>query len=163
DTVTAIQAGAVLGYQALAGGLIRRVREELAQASDLASAEVQVIATGGLANAPWINGVDGIDVVDPDLTLSGLVILHAEVAGGEPRHIRARRRGTRDGRRHVVASGDARQRRPAARRVRVSDRRAGGRPARFSTIGHRAAGRARGDRGRRRRGDRRPRGPRTRR
>jgi type III pantothenate kinase len=84
DTVTGIQAGAVLGYQALASGLIRRAREELADTTGAPSAEVHVIATGGLSNAPWINGVVGIDIVDPDLTLSGLVILHAEVAGGEP-------------------------------------------------------------------------------
>ena len=28
--------------------------------------------------------VDGIDAIDPDLTLKGLAILHAEVSGGEP-------------------------------------------------------------------------------
>jgi type III pantothenate kinase len=84
DTVTAIQAGTVLGYQALASGLIRRVRDELAGTSGVNQTDVHVIATGGLSNAPWINGVEGIDIVDPDLTLSGLVILHAEIAGGEP-------------------------------------------------------------------------------
>ena len=26
----------------------------------------------------------GFDVIDPDLTLKGLAILHAEVGGGEP-------------------------------------------------------------------------------
>ena len=28
--------------------------------------------------------LEGIDVVDPDLTLKGLAILHAEVSGGQP-------------------------------------------------------------------------------
>jgi hypothetical protein len=45
---------------------------------------VRAIATGGIAQAPWIRGLDGIDEVDPELTLKGLAILHAEVTGGEP-------------------------------------------------------------------------------
>jgi hypothetical protein len=28
--------------------------------------------------------VDGVEIIDPDLTLKGLAILYAEVAGGEP-------------------------------------------------------------------------------
>jgi hypothetical protein len=34
--------------------------------------------------APWVRGLEGIEAVDPDLTLKGLAILHAEVGGGEP-------------------------------------------------------------------------------
>jgi hypothetical protein len=28
--------------------------------------------------------VEGVEVIDPDLTLKGLAILYAEVAGGDP-------------------------------------------------------------------------------
>ncbi len=84
DTIQAIQSGTVLGYQALAGGLLAQVRAELAEASGVAAEAVHAIATGGLSRAPWIRGVRGFDVIDPDLTLKGLAILHAEVGGGEP-------------------------------------------------------------------------------
>ena len=84
DTVSAIQAGTVLGYQALANGLIGRARVELAEASGTTTGDVRVILTGGLSAAPWARGIDGVDAIDPDLTLKGLAILHAEVGGGQP-------------------------------------------------------------------------------
>jgi type III pantothenate kinase len=84
DTVGAIQSGSVLGYQALAAGLLERVRAELAEANGVSPAEVKAIATGGLSRAAWVRGVRGFDIVDPELTLKGLAILHAEVGGGEP-------------------------------------------------------------------------------
>jgi type III pantothenate kinase len=84
DTVSAMQAGTVFGYQALATGLLDRVRRELADASGVAPGEVRAILTGGLSAAPWARSLDGIDAIDPDLTLKGLAILHAEVGGGEP-------------------------------------------------------------------------------
>jgi len=84
DTVSAIQSGTVLGYQALAGGLLERVRAELAESNGVTPSDVHTIATGGLSRAPWIRAVRGIDAIDPDLTLKGLAILHAEVGGGEP-------------------------------------------------------------------------------
>ncbi len=84
DTVSAIQSGAVLGYQALAAGLIARIRSELAATTGIAPRDVKAILTGGLSRAPWVQALEGIDAVDPDLTLRGLAILHAEVAGGEP-------------------------------------------------------------------------------
>jgi type III pantothenate kinase len=84
DTVSAIQAGAVIGHQALTAGLLARIREELAATAGIAPGDVRAILTGGLSAAPWVRGLDGIDAVDPDLTLRGLAILHAEVAGGEP-------------------------------------------------------------------------------
>ena len=84
DTVGAIQSGAILGYQALAAGLLERVRVELAEANGVAPAEVRAIATGGLSRLPWARGIRGIDTIDPELTLKGLAILHAEVGGGEP-------------------------------------------------------------------------------
>src|SRR6185295_18801295 len=84
DTVSAIQAGTVLGYQALANGLIGRARAELAEASGTTTGDVRVILTGGLSAAPWARGIEGVDAIDPDLTLKGLAILHAEVGGGQP-------------------------------------------------------------------------------
>ena len=84
DTVTAIQSGAVLGYHALVTGLLARIRRELAEANGVAPADVRAILTGGLSSAPWAATLADIDAIDPDLTLKGLAILHAEVGGGEP-------------------------------------------------------------------------------
>jgi type III pantothenate kinase len=84
DTVTAMQSGTVFGYQALAAGLIVRVRGELAQGAGIEPRDVRVILTGGLSAAPWARAIDGVDAIDPDLTLKGLAILHAEVSGGQP-------------------------------------------------------------------------------
>lgn len=84
DTVSAMQSGTVFGYQALASGLLARIRTELANQCDVLPAAVQAILTGGLSAAPWARGIDGVDHIDPDLTLKGLAILHAEVAGGQP-------------------------------------------------------------------------------
>ena len=84
DTVSAMQAGTIFGYQALAAGLLARVRRELADANGVAPSDVKAILTGGLSAAPWARALEGIDVIDPDLTLKGLAILHAEVGGGEP-------------------------------------------------------------------------------
>ena len=84
DTVSAIQAGTVLGYQALAAGLLARVRRELADAAGIAPRDVKAILTGGLSAGALGAGARGHRRVDPDLTLEGLAILHAEVAGGEP-------------------------------------------------------------------------------
>src|ERR671913_869225 len=79
DTVSAMQSGTVFGYQALAAGLLARVRVELADANDVVPADVRAILTGGLSAAPWARALEGIDAIDPDLTLKGLAILHAEV------------------------------------------------------------------------------------
>ena len=84
DTVSAIQSGTILGYQALLTGLLARMRRELADAGAVEASDVHTILTGGLSSAPWAASLDGIDVIDPDLTLKGLAILHAEVAGGQP-------------------------------------------------------------------------------
>jgi type III pantothenate kinase len=84
DTVSAIQSGAILGYQALADGLIVRIRTELAEAAGIEPGGVRVILTGGLSGAPWARALAGVDAIDPDLTLKGLAILHAEVGGGQP-------------------------------------------------------------------------------
>ena len=83
DTVSAMQSGTVFGYQALAAGLLARVRRELADTHDLDPSAIHAILTGGLSNAPWVRALDGIEAIDPDLTLKGLAILHAEVSGGQ--------------------------------------------------------------------------------
>jgi type III pantothenate kinase len=83
DTVSAMQSGTVFGYQALAEGLLARIRRELADLDGGRPSEVHTILTGGLSAAPWARDLEGVDVIDPDLTLKGLAILHAEVAGGE--------------------------------------------------------------------------------
>lgn len=84
DTVSAIQSGAVLGYQALVSGLLARMRRELADADDVSPADIHVVLTGGLSRLPWASAIEGVEAIDPDLTLKGLAILHAEVAGGQP-------------------------------------------------------------------------------
>ncbi len=84
DTVSAMQSGTIFGYQALASGLLARVRRELADATGIAPSDVKAILTGGLSAEPWARAIEGIDAIDPDLTLKGLAILHAEVSGGEP-------------------------------------------------------------------------------
>jgi type III pantothenate kinase len=83
DTVAAMQAGTIFGYQALASGLLARVRRELADQSGVEPGTVKAVLTGGLSAAPWATGVEGVDAIDPDLTLEGLAILHAEVTSGE--------------------------------------------------------------------------------
>jgi type III pantothenate kinase len=84
DTVSAIQSGTILGYLALADGLIDRIRRELAEAANVEPNGVRVVLTGGLSAAPWARTVAGVDAIDPDLTLKGLAILQAEVGGGQP-------------------------------------------------------------------------------
>jgi type III pantothenate kinase len=84
DTVAAIQAGSVLGHRALVEGLLARTRRELAEGTAVAPRDVPAILTGGLSATPWAREIEGVDAIDPDLTLRGLAILHAEVAGGAP-------------------------------------------------------------------------------
>src|SRR5436190_7554091 len=72
DTVSAIQSGAVLGYRALTDGLLERIRRELADANATRPADIHVILTGGLSAAAWVRGLEGVEAVDPDLTLKGL-------------------------------------------------------------------------------------------
>ena len=83
DTVSAMQSGTVFGYQALTSGLLARIRGELAEMGGVAPADVRAILTGGLSAAPWAQSLPGVDAIDPDLTLKGLAILHAEVVAGE--------------------------------------------------------------------------------
>ena len=68
NTVHALQSGLVLGYAELVKGMVRRFKRELGE-------DAHVIATGGLANV--VAEEAGVfDVVDPDLTLTGLRIVY---------------------------------------------------------------------------------------
>lgn len=86
DTVSAMQSGTVFGYQALAGGLIGRIRAELAADSGVPVGQVRTILTGGLSAATWASSIEGVEIIDPDLTLKGLAILHAEVTAARGGH-----------------------------------------------------------------------------
>ena len=68
NTIHTMQSGLVLGFAGLVEGLVRRLKGELGE-------DAKVIATGGLAEviAP---ATDVIDVVDPQLTLRGLKLIH---------------------------------------------------------------------------------------
>jgi type III pantothenate kinase len=81
DTAAAIRVGTVLGHRVMIEGLVERLRRELAAGAGIAPADVQVVLTGGLAALPWAQTVEGVDLVDPDLTLRGLVLFHQAVAG----------------------------------------------------------------------------------
>jgi len=50
----------------------------------VAARDVHVVLTGGLSQGSWAGALEGIEAIDPELTLKGLAILHAEVAGGQP-------------------------------------------------------------------------------
>lgn len=84
NTIDAIRSGTVLGYQALVTGMLARLRSELADAAGVDPSAVHTILTGGLSGASWARSIAAVDEIDPDLTLKGLAIFHAEVSGGEP-------------------------------------------------------------------------------
>jgi type III pantothenate kinase len=69
NTVASMQAGVVIGYLGLVQGLLEKMRQEM-------ESSPRVIATGGLTSLlePDLRGC--VDEVDPDLTLTGLRILH---------------------------------------------------------------------------------------
>jgi type III pantothenate kinase len=79
DTVEAMQAGAILGHVGLVWELTRSIKSELAGAG-----EVPVVVTGGASAAPWASLLRDVDVIDPQLTLKGLALLHAEVGTAVP-------------------------------------------------------------------------------
>ena len=72
NTVAAMQSGTVLGYIGLVSGLLTALRGELLERSPDGS-RVTVIATGGYTAEPWLTEVPGIDHVEPDLTLRGIL------------------------------------------------------------------------------------------
>jgi type III pantothenate kinase len=69
NTVHALQSGLVLGYADLVVGMVARFDKELGGGS-------KVIATGGLARVV-ADEVGVFDTVDPNLTLTGLRLIHS--------------------------------------------------------------------------------------
>ncbi len=76
DTAEALQSGAVLGHVGLVRELTERIGAELMQAG---GPRPRIVVTGGLSAATWASQLRGADVIDPELTLKGLALLHAEV------------------------------------------------------------------------------------
>ena len=68
NTVSAVQSGLIFGYVGLVEGIIARFKQELGD-------EAKVVATGGYAEllAPETSA---IDVIDPNLTLTGLRLIY---------------------------------------------------------------------------------------
>jgi type III pantothenate kinase len=81
DTVEAIQSGAVLGHVGLVNYLVRAISAELAAPGD---SRPKVVLTGGLSAHEWARAIDGVDAIDPLLTLRGLALLHTETAQLQP-------------------------------------------------------------------------------
>jgi type III pantothenate kinase len=76
DTVPAMQSGLFWGYIGLIEGLLVRIKEEYGK-------PMTVIATGGLAKV-FHKQTTAIDHLDPDLTIRGLILIHARNAGKRP-------------------------------------------------------------------------------
>lgn len=74
DTVPAMKSGIYWGYVGLIEGLVARIKKEYGGA-------MKVVATGGLAPI-YADACDVIDLVDPDLTLRGLVYIYQANLGG---------------------------------------------------------------------------------
>jgi type III pantothenate kinase len=83
DTASAIQVGTVLGHRTMIEGILGRIRRELAAGAGIAPHEVRAILTGGLSALPWARTIEGLDGIDPDLTLKGLIHFHRSVTGDE--------------------------------------------------------------------------------
>jgi len=78
DTVPAMQSGLYWGYVGLIEGIVARIKEEYGK-------PMTVIGTGGLANL-FYRQMSVIDHLDPDLTIRGLIMIHAKNAAkcGKP-------------------------------------------------------------------------------
>jgi len=72
NTVEALQSGTIYGFAGQVDGLVRRISDELAEASEV---KITVVATGGLASLV-IDECETIDFHEPDLTLIGLRLVH---------------------------------------------------------------------------------------
>lgn len=70
NTQEAMQSGVYWGYVSLVEGLVARIGDESGYG---AGAKMKVIATGGLVSL-FADGLELIDAVEPDLTLTGLVL-----------------------------------------------------------------------------------------
>ncbi|MCX6428420.1 MAG: type III pantothenate kinase [Actinobacteria bacterium] len=72
NTVEALQSGTIFGFAGQVDGLVKRITEELAESYE---GKPTVIATGGLA--PLVFGIaESIEHYEPDLTLTGLRLIH---------------------------------------------------------------------------------------
>ena len=69
DTISSMQSGVYWGYVGLIGGLIERIKKEYGK-------PMTVVATGGLAHL-FQPDLPAIDHVDADLTMRGLMLIHA--------------------------------------------------------------------------------------
>lgn len=69
STTGAMQSGIYFGYAGLIEGIVTRIKEERGES-------MKVIATGGLAPL-YAEATKVIDLVDPDLTICGLELIHA--------------------------------------------------------------------------------------
>jgi type III pantothenate kinase len=68
NTIHSMQSGIVFGFAGLVEGVVKRMRAEL-------GGKARVVATGGLA--PLIAAeTDVIEIVEPNLTLMGLRLIH---------------------------------------------------------------------------------------
>ena len=72
DTIPAMQSGLYWGYVGLVEGLVARIKAEYGK-------PMTVIATGGLASI-FQRSVNVIDHADPELTIRGLILIHARNA-----------------------------------------------------------------------------------
>ena len=70
DTISAMQSGVFWGYVGMVEGLLERLRQSH-------GADLPAIATGGLAPL-FADHINGPLIVDTDLTLKGLVRIHAQ-------------------------------------------------------------------------------------
>jgi len=68
NTVHSIQSGLYHGYAAMINGMLKRIRAEM-------EGEPRVVVTGGLS-AVLADELEGVDLIDPDLTLEGLRLIH---------------------------------------------------------------------------------------
>ena len=69
DTISSMQSGVYWGYVGLIGGLIERIKKEYGR-------PMTVVVTGGLSHL-FQPDLPSIDHVDPDLTMRGLMLIHA--------------------------------------------------------------------------------------
>ena len=72
NTVAAMQSGVYWGYVGLIDGLIARIKAEYAK-------PMIVVATGGLSHL-FRPDIPAIEHIDPDLTIRGLMLIHARNA-----------------------------------------------------------------------------------
>ena len=70
NTVTNMQSGAIYGFIGMVDNIVRMIKKELGKD------DVKVVATGGMSQLMQYSDKKIIDIVDRDLTLSGLKIIY---------------------------------------------------------------------------------------